>query len=318
MSVFTYIPFTLKGENSTLPSAICLGNFDGVHIGHARLLEETVKMSRCREDKKTRACALCFSPFPADYFSFAPVRHIHSLEQKLEAFKGMGLDGVYVCDFAKIFNYSPERFIDEILIKSCGCIGIVCGFNYRFGHNASGTPELLRSKFDCFKMVDPIMVRWQIVSSSLIKEKIEHGEIAEANEMLGRPFSISHKVVHGKNLGTKLGFPTLNHVFSDNDLIPAFGIYATVTQTENTQYISVTNIGVRPTVSDSEIVTCETHIIDCDQSSDFYGCDVKISFYKKIRDERKFSSLQELSQAISSDVENTKFFFLNNDKIKKI
>lgn len=309
MSVFKYIPFTDLGENSEASSVICLGNFDGVHIGHAKLVYETIKMSKRLNDKATRACALCFSPFPADYFSKVPVRHIMSLEDKLDTFREMGLDGAYVCDFAKIYDYSPERFMEDILIDSCKCIGAVCGFNYRFGYKAGGTPKDLHNKFANFKMVDPVMLKWETVSSTLIKEKIEKGDLVGAGEMLGRPFYITHTVVHGHNIGHKLGFPTVNYIFESNDLIPAFGIYATVTEVDGERYISVTNVGTRPTVSNSETVTCETHIIDCPSNIDLYGRCVKVSFFKKIRDEKKFSSLEELSGAIALDVENTKKFF---------
>lgn len=309
MSFFRYIPFTDLGKNEETPSVVCLGNFDGVHIGHARLVEETIKMSKGINEGPVRSCALCFSPFPADYFSKTPLRHIMSLEDKLDTFNEMGLDGAYVCDFAKIYDYSPERFMDDVLVRACNCIGTVCGFNYRFGYKAGGTPKDLSKRFVNFKMVDPVMLKWETVSSTLIKEKIEQGALTGANEMLGRPFYITHTVVHGNNIGHKLGFPTINYIFNSNDLIPAFGIYATVTEVGGARYISVTNVGTRPTISDSETVTCETHIIDCPDDIDLYGHCVKVSFFKKIRDEKKFSSRDELSEAIALDVENTRKFF---------
>ena len=309
MSVFKYISFTDLGKDSNIPSVVCLGNFDGVHIGHAKLVDETIKMSKGIKETPIRACALCFSPFPADYFSKAPVRHIMSLEDKLYTFKTLGLDGAYVCDFTQIYDYSPEKFMEDILVRACNCVGAVCGFNYRFGYKAEGTPQDLDRKFSNFKMVSPVMLKWETVSSTSIKEKIERGNIGGANEMLGRPFYISHTVVHGKNIGHKLGFPTINYIFENNDLIPALGIYATITEVDGANYVSVTNIGTRPTVSSSEIVTCETHLIDCSNNIDLYDHCVKVSFFKKIREEKKFSSLDELSEAIASDIKNTKEFF---------
>ena len=234
-----------------------------------------------------------------------------TLDEKLDTFNKMGLDGAYVCDFGKVFDLSPESFINNVLVGECNCVGAVCGFNYRFGKGASGTPEMLKSHFDNFKMVEPVMLNWQTVSSSLIKENVEKGRVEDAGTMLGRPFSISHTVVHGKNLGTKLGFPTLNHIFEKSELVPAFGIYATLTEICGDEYISVTNIGTRPTVSDSDTVTCETYIINYPEGADLYGKKVKISFFQKIRDEKRFSSLEELSSAIAADVENTKMFFFS-------
>ena len=291
------------------PCCVALGNFDGVHVGHARLLSETIEMSKSM-NCTTRSCALCFDPFPADFFSKSCSPHIMSLDDKLSAFKAMGLDGVYVCEFGKIFDYSPDKFICDILVNTCNCIGTVCGFNYRFGANASGTPDYLAKKFSNFKIIDKVSVNGQTVSSSLIKSNIERGNIETANELLGHIFSISHTVVHGKNLGTKLGFPTLNYIFSSCDLVPAHGIYATRTESLGKSYISVTNIGKRPTVSSSDIVTCETHIIDCESNLDLYGSMVKIFFYKKIRDEKKFSSFEALSNAIAEDVRKAKEYFI--------
>ena len=287
MSVLRYVPFTKTGEDTSLPSVVCLGKFDGVHIGHAKLLEETKKMSN---DIGARACALCFFPSPADYFSPVPISRILTLDGKLEVFKRFGLDGVYICDFEKIHDYSPTRFIDEVLVSICNCKGAVCGFNYRFGSKASGRPDDLKARFDNFKMVPAVTLNGQTVSASLIKEKIEHGELEEANEMLGRAYSISHTIVHGKSLGKKLGFPTVNHIFRDRELIPSFGVYATLTELDDDEYISVTNVGVRPTVSSSETVTCETYIIGC--NGDLYGKDVKIKFMAKLRDEKRFDSMR--------------------------
>lgn len=309
MSVIKYISFNNNISTIDLPSVICLGNFDGVHIGHAKLVEETLKMKKAAQENM-KSCALCFDPFPADFFSKSPVHHIMSLDEKLKTFKEMGLDGAYICDFALIHGYSPEQFISDILINECKCKGVVCGFNYRFGHRAMGTPDILRQSFSRFKMVEPVMIKWQTVSSTVIKEKIENGDIIGANEMLGRPHYIVHSVTHGKKLGTKLGFPTVNYVFNNSDLIPAFGIYVTSTEIDGRKYMSVTNIGTCPTVSsNNETVTCETHIIDCDEGLNAYGCEVKISFFQKIRNEQRFSSLEELSAAISSDVEASRKFF---------
>ena len=311
MSVVKYIHFESSNVSSDLPSVVCLGNFDGVHIGHAKLIEETLKM-RNTSKEAVKACALCFDPFPADYFSKSPVYHIMSLEEKLKTFESMGLDGAYICAFDQIHAYLPDRFISDILLGECDCRGVVCGFNYRFGHRAMGTPEDLRAAFKNFKKVEPVMMKWETVSSTVIKEKIESGNIEGANEMLGRPYYMIHSVTHGKKLGAKLGFPTVNYIFSKSDLIPAFGIYVTSTEIEGCEYMSVTNVGTRPTVeNDGDFVTCETHIIDFEDGADIYGCKVKVRFFKKIRNEQKFSSLQELSNAIENDVNSARKFFIS-------
>ena len=286
--MLTYIPFNNFLTNENSHSVICLGNFDGVHIGHARLVSETIFMKQQYRNKKVRACAMCFSPFPVDYFSKSPVKHLMSIDEKLDVFRSMGLDGVYICDFSKIYMLSPDAFISNVLLDACNCIGVICGFNYRFGCKASGTPEDLKSRFlnlndGDFKMVDPVKLDEMTVSSSLIKSNLENGNIDLVNKMLGRPFSLSHDVVHGKSLGTKLGFPTINYVFSESDAIPSFGIYVTITNIDGKCYKSVTNVGVRPTVADGESITCETHILDCDTGSNFYDLRAKVHFLSKIQ-----------------------------------
>jgi riboflavin kinase/FMN adenylyltransferase len=303
---------------------LCLGNFDGVHIGHAALVDETLKMKKelSASIPNVRAVALCFSVLPVNYFGNDKIKNLMTLEDKLDTFKSMGLDGVYVCDFGTVYSYSPDRFIDEILFDECDAIGAVCGFNYSFGAKAAGNADTLNARMSekgyAFSMVDQVSKFGKTVSSTQIRQYINDGDFPSANTMLGRPFSISHKVVHGKNLGTKLGFPTINHIVepSDRQIIPSFGIYATKTLVDGVAYNSVTNVGNRPTVSTSGLVTVETHLIDDGDFSDLYGKNVKVQFYVKLRDEMKFSSKEELSAAISRDVENAKGFFLSFGETK--
>jgi riboflavin kinase/FMN adenylyltransferase len=200
----------------------------------------------------------------------------------------------------------------------------VCGFNFRFGKKAAGNAELLVDYFngrstigEASHVVPPVMLGDRVISSSCIRELISGGDLYTANKMLGRPFSITHTVVHGKHLGTELGFPTINHVFAEDEVVPAFGIYATKTAVNGESFISVTNVGIRPTVSDSDTVTCETHIIGLeDKNKDFYGKEAEISFYSRLRDEKRFDSPAMLSEAIAADVEAVKDYFYN-DKNEK-
>lgn len=317
MSIIEYVSFNYSSDTRS-PSVICLGNFDGVHIGHAALVEETLRMKEKLSSSipSVRAAALCFSVLPVNYFGNDKIKNLMTLEDKLDTFKAMGLDGVYVCDFGTICSYSPDRFIDEVLFLECNAVGAVCGFNYSFGFKASGNAETLRCRMSekgfAFSMVEAVSRFNKTVSSTHIREYISCGDFPSANAMLGRPFSITHKVVHGKNLGIKLGFPTVNHIVeaSDRQIIPAFGIYATKTVIDGLPYVSVTNVGIRPTVSSSGLITVETHLIGEGDFSDLYGKIIKVEFYKKLRDEMKFSSKEELSNAIGQDVSNAKSFFL--------
>ena len=320
MSIIEYVHFNYSTKDTYTPCVLCLGNFDGVHIGHSALVAETLKMKKelSSSYQNVRAVALCFSMLPANYFGNDKIKNLMTLEDKLDTFKSMGLDGVYVCDFGTVCSYSPDRFIDEILFSECGAVGAVCGFNYSFGAKASGNADTLRTRMTekgyAFSMVDQVSKFGNTVSSTEIRRYINKGDFPSANAMLGRAFSISHKVVHGKNLGEKLGFPTINHIVeaSDRQIIPAFGIYATKTVIDGVSYQSVTNVGTRPTVSSSGLITVETHLIDEGEFFDLYGKSVKVQFFKKLRDEIKFASKEELSRAIANDVANAKDFFLRS------
>lgn len=327
-----YVPLQAPLSDASLPtspSAVCLGNFDGIHIGHEALVKATIALAKSmsRElGKKVRACALFFSPTPSDCISDGPKAmqgHIMTDEEKLLRFQMLGLDGVYICDFPSIRKESPDQFIREILWKQCFCRGVVCGFNYRFGYQAQGNADTLRQYFDCppnfyFCLVPEVKYHGETVSSSLIRKYLAKGDMETASELLGHSFSLRHTVVHGKSIGKALGYPTLNYVFQGKKIIPHWGIYATQTEIDGHMYSSVTNIGVCPTVDkDGGQVTCETFLIHCPESTDLYGKTVTIHFYHKLRDEKKFDSVQTLSEAISQDVAQTKEYFLVHNRFEK-
>lgn len=324
MSFIQYVPFSDRGQDENIPSVICLGCFDGVHLGHMALISEAVSMRRNmqQDGKEPRAVALCFSSIPANYFLEDKIKCIMTMKQRLDAFKNADLDGAYICDFASVYRLSPEEFVSEILYNVCNCIGAVCGFNFTFGCHASGDHDtlaaLLSQRDHPVNVIQPIVSKGKPVSSSLIREYIKNGRIEEANVLLGKPFSIEHTIVHGKNLGVKLGFPTINHIVNEMDeqIIPMRGVYATEVIIGGKQYYGVTNVGKRPTVSESDVVTCETHLIDIDKDSDFYGDNAAIFFISMLREEKKFESFDELSSAISNDVNNAKVYFANYTRSK--
>ena len=320
MSFIEYIPFSACGEDESSPSLVCLGCFDGVHLGHMALINETIAMkaNTSADNKKLRAVAFCFSTIPANHFLTNKIKSIMTQKQKLDAFKSAGLDGAYVCDFGSVYQLTPEEFVQKILYDSCNCVGAVCGFNFNFGCHASGNHETLAELLSISnyptKVILPINYGEQPISSSRIRCHIENGRCEDATELLGRPFAIEHTIVHGKNIGVKLGFPTINHIVSEADeqIIPMKGVYATKVSLGNTSYYGVTNVGKRPTVCESDVVTCETHLIDVDKSSDFYGNTAVISFISMLRGEKKFDSFEELSSAIAKDVHNAKAYFKSN------
>lgn len=288
----------MREEAATSPLAIAIGNFDGVHIGHRALLDRL----------RTEAAALglptavwCFATPPSAYLPGGAVPQLITPEEKLARFAEAGIDYCILGDFAALRDYSPARFVREVLIDACRCRCIVCGFNFSFGARGQGTPDDLRTLFPHRTVVvDAVSLDGQAVSSTAIRAAIAKGDIAHANAMLGRPWALTLPVLHGKALGRTIGIPTVNQRFPEGHILPAFGVYATRFCDGAREYPAVTNVGVRPTVDDGEAVTCETHILDF--AADLYGRPVRIEFLDYLRPEQKFASLDALRAAIDADI----------------
>ena len=290
---------TLSGD---FRSVLCLGNFDGVHIGHSALIRRTLelKAQKSKEDSGILGGAWCFRQPPADFLSEASVPHICTLDEKLELFVTKGLDIAVLGDFTELRDLSPSAFSKEILYEKCHCRGVVCGFNFRFGAKGQGTPESLSDFFgDACAVVPAVSMNGKNVSSSAIREAVSRGDVESAEQMLGRPYSVSLTVEHGKKLGRKLGIPTVNQYFPSGRLRPLDGVYASYTELDRKIYPSVSNVGLNPTVYDGGKVRCETHIIG--YCGDLYGRTVKVSFCKYLRGEQKFADIDELSAAMKRD-----------------
>ena len=301
---------TKKELLSPSPCVLCLGTFDGVHLGHRALIGETLsqKALLSEEYPDILGGAWCFSQPPADFLSPEPTPHLSSLDDKLELMAETGLDIAVIGDFAAIRNLSKDEFINNILIRDCKCIKTVCGFNFRFGHRALGTPRDLDA-LPCGNVTVPAVetADGETVSSSAIRTYLTSGKPERAAELLGRPFSLTLPIIHGKALGRKLGAKTANQIIKDGDLVPAHGVYLTRATIDNTVYPAITNVGTNPTVSESHSVKAETHILGF--SGDIYGDTVKIEFLSFVRGEKKFESRDELAAAIMSDVEAAKKYF---------
>lgn len=294
------------------PLVLCLGNFDGVHRGHAALIEATKKQARALRETMpdVRAGAWCFAVPPRRYLGGEKQVQITSLREKLDILAELGLDYVCLGDFAALHTLSPEQFILEILQKECHCISTVCGFNHRFGKGGGGKSSDLEAVFgERALTVPPVNDVGQgvVISSSRIRTLLSEGRMEEAVRLLGHPFRLRAPVMHGKALGRTIGLPTVNQNFPAGHLIPAHGIYATRVRVGERSYIGVTNVGSRPTVQDGDRVNCETHILDFNES--LYGSVITTEFYAKLRDEKRFSGLQELMKAIQNDAVAARAFF---------
>ena len=291
-------PLSLEGKTTVM----ALGTFDGVHSAHTGLLSETAALaSRMGAD----LCgAWCFSESPAAYLKNQSIPLLCTLNDRIDFMLSCGLDFVAVGRIEELHRVSAEDFIDGVLKRRFGCIGTVCGVNHRFGYRGQGSPRLLKDKFGDGALSYPeVKLADETVSSTAIRKHLADGDMNRANLMLGRNFYINTKVLSGKRLGRRIGFPTVNQTFPDNTVVPRYGIYATLcTAKDGRQYIGVSNVGVRPTItdgSDSHAVNCETYLVGFD--GDLYGQMLKVEFCSYLREEKKFGSIAELSSAIEND-----------------
>ncbi len=291
-------------------TVLCLGNFDGVHLGHRQLIEETKK----RKEFLSVTCPNVasgiwfFRDHTSLFLSGKAVPQITTLEDKLLLFADLGLDYAFLADFPELRNFSPTDFIKKVLCEECHCIFAVCGYNFRFGANASGdAAELIRLMEGNGVVLDPVMREGVPINSSTVRRLIAEGKTEEANRLLGHPYFLRAEVIHGKSLGHALGFPTINQLFPPNAQRPANGVYISGTWINNLLFPSITNVGIRPSFENTDTVNCETHIVD--HSENLYGKVLRVDFYKRLRGEIRFSSTAEFTSQIAHDTESAKNYF---------
>lgn len=291
--------------SSACPLVIALGDFDGVHIGHKKLLDLAVSESK----KKGVLSAVWSMKYNRNDNHVFYLTDIH---EKINLIESAGLDLAVFEDFNILKDYSPERFVSEVLIGKLNCTTAICGFNFHFGKNGAGTADTLSQLMaehgrDCI-IVPSVMYDGLTVSSSRIRSLISEGNMEYVHILLGRPFSVKLTVISGNRIGRTLGMPTINQIFPERHIIPSNGIYCTRCKVDDKVYDCVTNIGTRPTVQDSDMnIVCETHIIGYD--GNLYGREICVEFYKKLRDEIKFNSLDELKDAIINDIKEAGNYF---------
>lgn len=288
-----------------IPSAVALGNFDGVHLGHRRLIDELVSS---RLDKTVYT----FFDHPLNFLKGeGSVRVINTRCEKENIFEELGVDTLFYEDFERVRDYTPEKFVSEILVGTLNAKEVVCGENYRFGKGNFGNVDTLRSLLASYgvklSVIPTVFCDGVQVSSSLIRREIEEGNVERAKKLLGRYYFISSTVVHGKALGRNLGFPTVNLELLENRCTLKYGVYYAKINIGGSCYPSAVNVGVRPTVDLDEKVNAEAHIIGFD--GDLYGEKVRVEFVKRLRDEMKFSNLDELKGQIKKDTEECKRLF---------
>lgn len=276
-----------------------LGFFDGVHLGHSEVIAEAVKRSH---ELGISSCVFTFSRRPKSVITGEQDMLLTTIDEKFNLMERAGVDILYVIDFAELMGMSGEDFVRLILIEKLNCRGVVCGFNYHFGKGGICDSTVLSdicSHFGCKAITKkPVMYEGSAISSSRIRADLQSGNILSVNDMLGRSYGYSLEVVHGRQLGRKIGAPTINQVFPENFCLPKFGVYVSEVKIDGRGYRGITNIGVKPTVGSDRPVS-ETWILD--YSGDLYGKTVDIRLLSFIRAEMKFSSVEELKKQIIED-----------------
>lgn len=287
--------------------AVVLGDFDGVHVGHQKLISECTEY--CTKNN-LYSCVYTF--VNSAKYQLSTVSGLLSTdEEKMQILSQCQIDFVYNECFENVKNMTPKMFC-EYLYKKFNCACVFCGENFKFGKGASANPELLEKlmqNYDCKTVVLPLVLHdGHTVSSTYVRKLIQSGHIDKANKLLGYPYFIFSDVIHGNSLGHTFGYPTVNQVLQKEKIIPAFGVYASKIEIDEKVFNGVTNIGVKPTVSKGNFTpTCETFILDFNRQ--IYGKSVKLHLYKKLRDEKKFESIDQLCSEISENVRQTLEYF---------
>lgn len=296
MQIFTEL-------NKTSNLSLALGYFDGVHLGHQKVIRSAVNFARQNGNK---SAVITFKDHPCCFFYGVCPKYILTREDRLKHIEALGVDYVYILDFnSKLCTLTAEDYLKNVLIDNFSPKSISTGFNHYFGAKKSGGVDLLTACQEKYGYryfeIPPQKIYNDTISSTAIRNLLSQGQIQNANEMLGYKFNITGQVIKGQQVGRTIGFRTANIEYPCELIDLPFGVYGVNVICDNASYKGITNFGVRPTVSNSNHCTLETHIIDFDK--DIYGKTITVEFLKMIRPEKKFNSLDELQCQILKDLE---------------
>jgi riboflavin kinase/FMN adenylyltransferase len=305
MITFTQLSDIKNIEKTT----VAMGSFDGMHKGHVELIGRSVA-GAARSGLKS--AVFTFSNHPKNALSGRiAVRNIQYPDDKAAMIEALGVDYLFSVPFTdQLGRMRRESFVEDLLCGAFNMAEAYCGFNFRYGHKAEGDAETLRAAGAArgfpVHIVDAVRVGGEIVSSSLIRTLIAEGLTEECARFLGRNYSVKGTVIEGNRLGRTLGFPTLNIRMDDHMVVPAHGVYVTECIAAGERRAAVTNVGVRPTVEGNGAKLVETHLLD--YSGELYGESVCVVFLKKLREERRFESLDHLMRQIGEDCQNARAY----------
>lgn len=285
-------------------SVIALGNFDGVHLGHLALLHKAIARAK---ELNVKSSVLLFREHSDNMIKAQEKTIITNNQIKLQILEQLGIDIVYIIDFTReVMSLDPIIFLNCFLKHHLKIIGVVVGYDYSFGKHATGTVSLLKKHqhlFQTIDVIDAVIEEGSVVSSTRIRKNIQQGKVKEASTLLTRPFRITGKIVHGKKLGSAMGYPTANIQMDANYVIPRFGVYDTNIGINGKCYKAATNVGVNPTV-DCDSIKIEAHILDFHEN--IYSKEVYLDFLDFLRPEVTFQTVEELFLQIEQDTEKVR------------
>jgi riboflavin kinase / FMN adenylyltransferase len=295
-------------------SAITIGNFDGVHLGHREILRRVSERAALDD---LRSTVVTFDPHPLRVLrpNEAPPLLL-TLEQRLAEIEGAGIDAAIVLRFDEtLASLGPREFIEQIVVRTLRTKAILVGENFRFGHRGAGDVSLLRQFGGEFgfavECIDPVVCRGEVVSSSAIRRAISEGRMMDALRFLGRPYSLAGNIQTGTGQGRRFVVPTLN-LRTAQELMPKMGVYATDVRVDSRTFRAVTNVGMRPTF-DGTALTVESHVFNFDEQ--ITSGPMEVRFWTRLRDEMKFSGPEALRAQILQDAARSRRFFRLVDRI---
>jgi riboflavin kinase/FMN adenylyltransferase len=299
------------------PSAVAIGKFDGIHRGHRRLLDELLNEKR----NGRKAVIFTFDPSPATLFAHKVIPGLSTVDEKRTWFSEAGIDVLVEFPMnAETAATDPEEFIGRYLYEQMGAAFIAAGEDVSFGDGGRGNWQLLKKLEDKYSytvhLIDKVELDGREISSSCIREEVNKGHMESVSRLLGAPYTVHGTVSHGKALGRTIGIPTLNVIPPEEKLLPPNGVYYSVVRCGEKLFRGMTNIGVKPTVTDEKKMVIETYLYDF--SGDLYGRDVSISLLSFKRPEMKFAGLDELKNQMSNDVENGRIYHHKHSTLEQI
>ncbi len=306
---------TTKNIKQNSGTIVTIGNFDGVHRGHTNLIDKVNELKNTNY-QNLKTVVFTFSPHPKSFIEKTNFKLIFNYMEKHSVFSELKIDVLIEYPFdIDTMTMSPEEFVERVLIEQLNCKILVVGKDYGFGKNKSGNSDFLKEELAKYgvEVIIPedVLYMDEKLGSSKIREVLSYGDMERVTDLLGKPFFIIGEVVHGKELGKQIGFPTMNIIPPADKLLPPRGVYISKVCIDDKYYSAVTNVGVNPTVS-GETLVVESHLLDFD--ADLYGKVVKVEMLKAIRSEKKFNSIEELKEQIDKDVCTTKDYFKKLNK----